>query len=82
MIVDTITEAKANLSALIEKVQAGESVIINKAGKPVAVLLSYRDYRKERRPGAYKGRIRIEKDFDELPADIAAAFGLEAAEKP
>ncbi len=33
-----ISEAKATLSALIERVCAGEDVIIGKAGKPVAKL--------------------------------------------
>jgi hypothetical protein len=32
--------------------------------------------RKPRRPGALKGKIKISDDFDELPADISAAFGL------
>ena len=36
-----ISEAKAQLSALIEAVQAGEEVIIGKAGKPVARLVRY-----------------------------------------
>jgi hypothetical protein len=29
-----------------------------------------------RTPGALKGRIKIHAGFDELPPDIAAAFGL------
>lgn len=72
-----ISEAKAQLSALIEAVQAGEEVIIGKAGKPVARLVRYQGAAAPRRPGALKGRIRIADDFDELPADIAEAFGAE-----
>jgi prevent-host-death family protein len=34
-----IHDAKTNLSRLIEKVQAGEEVIIAKAGRPVARLI-------------------------------------------
>jgi hypothetical protein len=30
-----------------------------------------------RTPGALKGRIKIHEGFDELPADIATAFGME-----
>ncbi|MBA7577798.1 hypothetical protein ES708_19653 [subsurface metagenome] len=75
MIANTITEAKVQLSALIERVQRGEEVIINKAGKPVAVLLAYKEYPKKRKPGALRGKIKIAPDFDELPADIAEAFG-------
>lgn len=71
-----ISEAKAQLSALIEKVMAGEEVIIGKAGKPVARLIKYENNRKARRPGALKGKIKIADDFDVLPDDLAEAFGM------
>jgi hypothetical protein len=29
--------------------------------------------------GAWRGRVRIAEDFDELPDDIAAAFGMDEA---
>ncbi len=74
--ITNISEAKAQLSALIEKVLAGEEVIIGKAGKPVAKLVRYERSEKSRRPGALKGQIRIAEDFDELPEDIAKAFGM------
>ncbi|MFP4040357.1 MAG: type II toxin-antitoxin system Phd/YefM family antitoxin [Desulfosudaceae bacterium] len=76
MHIANISEAKAQLSALIEKVMAGEEVIIGKAGKPVARIIKYENNRQSRRPGALKGKIKIANDFDELPDDIAAAFGL------
>ncbi len=71
-----ISEAKAQLSALIEKVIAGQEVIIGKAGKPVAKLVRYERSEKPRKPGALKGKIKIGDDFDELPKDIAKAFGM------
>jgi len=71
-----ISEAKSQLSALIEKVLSGEVVIIGKAGKPVAKLVRYDGNRQPRRPGALKGKIRIADDFDELPDDVAEAFGM------
>ncbi len=71
-----ISEAKAQLSALIEKVLAGEEVIIGKAGKPVARLVKYENSRYPRQPGALKGKIKISEDFDELPDDLAEAFGM------
>ncbi len=76
MIVNTITEAKAQLSALIERVIRGEEVIINRAGKPVAVLRPYRPDRRPRKPGRLRGKIRIASDFDDLPPDIAEAIGM------
>lgn len=76
MIVNTITEAKARFSELVERVQEGEEVVINKAGKPVAILKAYGNYSAGRVPGTLKGMIRIAPDFDELPEDIAGAFGV------
>ena len=75
MVVNTVTEAKARLSELIARVQAGEEVIINKAGQPAAVLRSYQNSSPRRRPGTMRGRIRIARDFDDLPDDLAEAFG-------
>jgi prevent-host-death family protein len=75
MVVQSITEAKAQLSALIERVQKGEEIIIARAGKPVAILRAYSGTGQKRVPGALRGRIRIAPDFDELPAEIAESFG-------
>ena len=75
MRITNISEAKAHLSALIEQVLAGREVIIGKAGKPVAKLVPYDRSRENRKPGALRGKIRIHDDFDELPEDIAEAFG-------
>jgi len=76
MIVDTITEAKAQFSSLIEKVIGGEEIIIKKAGKPVAVLRRYSGFSSKRAPGALRNKIRISADFDQLPDDMAEAFGV------
>ena len=77
MLITNISEAKAQLSALIEKVRAGQEVIIGKAGKPVAKLVPYERSEESRRPGALRGKIQISEDFDNLPKDIAEAFGME-----
>lgn len=76
MVINTVTEAKANLSALLEKVLQGEEVIISRAGKPIAVLEPYRTDSRPRKPGVLKGRVRIAPDFDELPGDLKDAFGM------
>lgn len=76
MQIANISEAKAQLSALIEKVMAGEEVIIGKAGKPVARIIKYENNGQSRRPGALKGKIKIADDFDALPDDIAETFGM------
>ena len=76
MVVRNISQAKAELSALIEEVQKGEEVILAKAGKPVAKLIPYSGPARPRTPGAMKGEIWIAPDFDILPDDIAEAFGM------
>lgn len=80
LMVNTISQAKAQLSMLVERVQAGEQVIIGKAGKPVAILSPYVAVMKQRKPGALRGKIQIADDFDRLPPDIAQAFGMEPDE--
>lgn len=76
MEITNISEAKAQLSALIEKVLSDQEVIIGKAGKPVARLIRYENNRQPRQPGALKGKIKMVKDFDSLPEDMAEAFGM------
>jgi len=76
VIVTNISDAKAQLSSLIEKVLAGQEIIIGKAGRPVAKLVKYEAEEKPRSPGALRGKIKISDDFDELPDDIAEAFGM------
>jgi len=68
-------EAKTNLSRLVERAAAGEEIVIAKAGKPLARLVSYEAVKLPRRPGAWKGRIWIGEDFDDpLPEEIQRAF--------
>jgi prevent-host-death family protein len=77
MILKSISEAKAELSALIDAVSKGEEVLIGKAGVPVAKLVRYTGVATRREPGALRGQILIHEGFDELPADIAEIFGAE-----
>ena len=72
-----ISQARAELSALIKEVQQGKEVILTRAGKPVAKLVPYR---RPRKPGSLAGRIWIAPDFDTLPKDMAEAMG--GAEAP
>jgi len=76
MTTTNIHEAKSQLSKLIERAEAGEEVIIARAGKPVAKLVPYRESKAPRHGGQWKGKVRIADDFDELPEDIATAFGM------
>lgn len=70
-----IHEAKTQFSKLIEAVARGEEIVIAKAGKPAAMLVSMRAHPMIRKPGAMKGKIRIAADFDSpLPDEVQAAF--------
>jgi len=68
-----VHEAKTHLSRLLERVEAGEEIVVARNGKAVARLVPVG--RVTRRPGAMKGQIRIGRDFDApLPAPLAKAF--------
>lgn len=69
-----IHDAKTNLSRLVAQVEAGDEVIIARSGRPVARLVPLRSPSGPRTPGAWRGRVTIADDFDELPGDLAAAF--------
>ncbi len=71
-----ISEAKAQLSSLVAKVMTGKEVLIGKSGKPVARLVRYDRSEEPRKPGALRGKIELAEDFDELPDDLAIAFGV------
>ena len=67
-----IHEAKTHLSRLVERAAQGEEIIIAKAGKPMAKLVPYRASPAPRKPGAWRGKVWMSEDFDELPEDFEA----------
>jgi len=70
-----VYEAKTHLSQLLDRAAAGEEIVIARAGRPIARLVPLRGALSERRtPGAWRGKVSIADDFDELPAEIDAAF--------
>lgn len=74
MQVVNIHEAKTNLSKLIELTQAGQDVVIAKAGKPVAKLVEYKAKLKPRKPGFWKGKVWMADDFNEEDEEINKLF--------
>lgn len=67
MRITNIHEAKTQFSKLVDRVAAGEEIIIGKAGKPVARLIPYKEPAPaKRKPGAWKGKVWISRDFDTL----------------
>ena len=57
-------EAKTHLSRLVDRVEAGEEIVIARAGRPVARLVPYRGRQAPRTPGLWKGQVRLAADFD------------------
>lgn len=66
-----VHEAKTHLSRLLARVAAGESIVIARAGRPIAVL-SPVEQPAPRRPG--RDRIVLRPDFDEPLAEFDPAF--------
>jgi prevent-host-death family protein len=71
-----IYEAKTQLSALVDRAASGETIVIAKAGRPLARLVPLDQPAKPAiRFGSMKGRIWIADDFDApLPDDFLDAF--------
>ena len=57
-------EAKTQLSKLVERVAAGEEVVIARAGKPVAKLVAVDATKGPRRLGMLRGQIWLADDWD------------------
>ena len=62
-------QAKSTLSNLVERAEAGEEIVLARAGTPVARIVPVRVTGK-RTLGRWKGRVRMSADFDS-PLDAA-----------
>jgi prevent-host-death family protein len=69
-----IHEAKTHLSRLVERVEAGEEVVIARAGRPVARLVPYHAARAPRQPGIWRGKVTIAPNFDDVNEEITKLF--------
>jgi prevent-host-death family protein len=69
----SVHEAKTHLSRLLERVHAGEEIILAKAGQPYARLVPIHPEIPTRRPGRLKGSIG-EAFFEPLPEDELRAW--------
>jgi len=74
MQITNISDAKANLSQLIRLVQENnQTIIIGKAGKPIAVLSAYKEDNTPRiLGGSWQGNVIINDDASDT--DIADSF--------
>ena len=62
MLTLNVHEAKTQLSKLLEAAEAGEDVVIARAGTPVVRLVPVRQAR--RKLGLMQGRFKVPEDFD------------------
>lgn len=69
-----IHEAKTHLSRLIERVRAGDEIVIAKSGTPWAKLVPITDRATRRQPGIVKGEVGDE-FFEPLPEQELKAWG-------
>jgi prevent-host-death family protein len=69
-----VHEAKTHFSRILAKVQAGEEVIIARAGEPIARIVPIHVAR-PRQPDTEAGRLWVAPDFDaSLPPDLLDEF--------
>jgi len=69
-----IQAAKTHLSRIVDKVAAGEEVIIAKAGKPLAKLVPYVPAKKPRVGGQFAGEIWEAPDCWEPDEELIKSF--------
>lgn len=69
-----IHEAKTHLSRLIDRVEAGDEIVIARAGRPVARLVPFRVRTTPRVPGRWRDQVVIAPDFDAVNEQIAREF--------
>jgi prevent-host-death family protein len=70
-----VHEAKTKLSELLKKVEAGEEVVIARAGKPIARLVPASGVTLKRLLGSARGLMKVPDDFnDPLPEELLREF--------
>lgn len=74
--------AKTHLSRLVEEAVAGDDIILAKAGRPLVRLVPVQPDVSPRRPGAWKGKVRMAKDFSAADERVIALFAGPASHRP
>ena len=71
-------EAKTHLSRIIERVDRGEEIIIDRAGKPVAKIIPLTGRIDRTSIGSLAGQLDLSGDWDspDTNAEVAAEFGF------
>lgn len=71
-------DAKTHLSRIIERVERGEEIIIDRAGKPVAKIIPLVSRIDRSSIGSLSGLLDLSVDWDspDTNAEVAAEFGI------
>lgn len=69
-----VHEAKTHLSKLLERVEAGEEIVIARAGVPCARLVPLEPSGDRRTPGRFPGLVLGPEFFEPLPEEELAAW--------
>lgn len=72
-----VGEAKARLSELLDRVEAGDRIVVTRRGTPIALLSPYTEGSPGRAAalGNATGLVELSDDFDApLPTEVAATF--------
>lgn len=82
----TISEARAALPAVLDRVQAGEEVTITRHGRPVAVVVRPDALRRRRAHDAFEGAARVGELMeaarrDPLPLPLERGLSQEYADE-
>ncbi|MYN46329.1 type II toxin-antitoxin system prevent-host-death family antitoxin [Pseudoduganella sp. FT93W] len=80
MLTVELHDAEVHLTELVELAVQGESVIITKAGRPLAKIINLIEpaYTGKRRLGFLQGQIAVPDDFDDMGGTlISTLFGLQ-----
>ncbi len=72
--IQSISEAKAHFSAIVDAASEGRSFVICRAGRPLVTVTRYVHSAPKRRPDKLKGKIWIADDFDAMPEGFEEAF--------
>jgi prevent-host-death family protein len=67
-------EAKSQLSRLVERAEAGEEIIIARAGKPAARLMPLAPAGKPRVFGGWRGKVKMPDDIHAGDDEIIEMF--------
>jgi prevent-host-death family protein len=80
----TVSEARASLPALLDRVEAGEEVTITRHGKPVAVLLAPQALRARSRSRAFELAAQLRQDLEgarDQPIETVKGLSPERADE-